>query len=181
MSTSSRAADHLGIVELQSAYADCVTRRAWSELDGMFRPDATLLVSDGRETRTIEGPRAIGELIDRAVASLDVIFFTNLNTRIELYTEGYAASRDTSKADAVLQRYAESARAAQAAGLEVNAGHDLSRENLTEFLCGVPGVREVSIGHAFVSDALELGYAATTREYLSRIEEAARRMETDGH
>jgi pyridoxine 5-phosphate synthase len=101
--------------------------------------------------------------------------------RIELYTEGYAASRDTSKADAVLQRYAESARAAQAAGLEVNAGHDLSRENLTEFLCGVPGVREVSIGHAFVSDALELGYAATTREYLSRIEEAARRMETDGH
>ena len=101
--------------------------------------------------------------------------------RIELYTEGYAASRDTSKADAVLQRYAESARAAQAAGLEVNAGHDLSRENLTEFLCGVPGVREVSIGHAFVSDALELGYAATTREYLSRIEEAARRIETDGH
>ena len=93
MSASSRAADHLGIVELQSAYADCVTRRAWSELDGMFRPDATLLVSDGRETRTIEGPRAIGELIDRAVASLDVIFFTNLNTRIELYAEGDGTAR----------------------------------------------------------------------------------------
>lgn len=92
--------------------------------------------------------------------------------RVELYTEGYAASRGTSKADAVLQLYAETARAAQAAGLEVNAGHDLSRDNLTEFLRAVPGVREVSIGHAFVSDALELGYAATTREYLRRIEEA---------
>jgi pyridoxine 5-phosphate synthase len=92
--------------------------------------------------------------------------------RVELYTEGYAASRDTSKADAVLQLYVEAARAAQAAGLEVNAGHDLSRENLTEFLRAVPDVREVSIGHAFVSDALELGYAAATREYLRRIDEA---------
>jgi pyridoxine 5-phosphate synthase len=92
--------------------------------------------------------------------------------RIELYTEGFAASRETSKADAVLQLYVEAARAAHAAGLEVNAGHDLSRDNLTEFLRAVPGVREVSIGHAFVSDALELGYTATTREYLRRIEEA---------
>lgn len=92
--------------------------------------------------------------------------------RVELYTEGYAASRGTSKADAVLQLYAETARAAQAAGLEVNAGHDLSRDNLSDFLRAVPGVREVSIGHAFVSDALELGYTAATREYLRRIEEA---------
>ena len=92
--------------------------------------------------------------------------------RVELYTEGYAASRDTSKADGVLQLYVEAARAAQAAGLEVNAGHDLSRENLTEFLRAVPSVREVSIGHAFVSDALELGYIVATREYLRRIDEA---------
>jgi pyridoxine 5-phosphate synthase len=92
--------------------------------------------------------------------------------RVELYTEGYAASRDTSKASQVLQLYVEAARAAQAAGLEVNAGHDLSRDNLSEFLRAVPGVREVSIGHAFVADALELGYAAATREYLRRIDEA---------
>ena len=72
-------------------------------------------------------------------------------------------SRGTSRADAVLQLYAEAARAAQAAGLEVNAGHDLSRDNLTDFLRAVPGVREVSIGHAFVADALELGYAAATQ------------------
>jgi pyridoxine 5-phosphate synthase len=92
--------------------------------------------------------------------------------RIELYTEAYAASRGTPNAGAVLSRYAQAARAAQAAGLEVNAGHDLSRDNLTEFLRAVPGVREVSIGHAFVADALELGYAATTREYLRCIAQA---------
>lgn len=94
--------------------------------------------------------------------------------RVELYTEGYAASRGTSRADAVLALYAEAARAAQAAGLEVNAGHDLSRDNLTDFLRAVPGVKEVSIGHAFVSDALELGYTATTRDYLRCIDEAQR-------
>ncbi len=92
--------------------------------------------------------------------------------RIELYTEAYAASRGTSKANAVLQGYVEAARAAQAAGLEVNAGHDLSLGNLTEFLRAVHGVREVSIGHAFVADALELGYTAATREYLLHIKRA---------
>ena len=92
--------------------------------------------------------------------------------RVELYTEGYAASRDTSRAGTVLALYAETARAAQAAGLEVNAGHDLSRDNLTDFLRAVPGVREVSIGHAFVADALELGYEAATHDYLRCIAEA---------
>jgi pyridoxine 5-phosphate synthase len=92
--------------------------------------------------------------------------------RIELYTEGYASPRGTSRADAVLQLYVQAARAAQAAGLEVNAGHDLSRDNLTEFLRAVPNVREVSIGHAFVSDALELGYAAAAKDYLRCIREA---------
>ncbi|MEJ1163415.1 pyridoxine 5'-phosphate synthase [Variovorax sp. CCNWLW186] len=92
--------------------------------------------------------------------------------RVELYTEGYAASRGTSNEAAVLARYVESARAAQAAGLGINAGHDLSRDNLTAFLRAVRGVQEVSIGHAFIADALELGYAATTREYLRCIDEA---------
>ena len=86
--------------------------------------------------------------------------------RVELYTEGYAASRGTPEADAVLARYAATANAAYAAGMEVNAGHDLSRDNLTVFLREVHGVKEVSIGHAFVADALEMGYAATTRAYL---------------
>ena len=92
--------------------------------------------------------------------------------RVELYTEGYAASRGTPGEQAVLARYVEAARAAQAAGLGINAGHDLSRDNLTAFLRAVRGVQEVSIGHAFVADAFERGYAATTREYLRCIEEA---------
>jgi pyridoxine 5-phosphate synthase len=92
--------------------------------------------------------------------------------RVELYTEAYAASRGTPDAQAVLARYTETARAAIAAGLGVNAGHDLSRDNLSAFLRAVPGVQEVSIGHAFVSDALELGYAGATRDYLRCIGEA---------
>jgi pyridoxine 5'-phosphate synthase PdxJ len=64
------------------------------------------------------------------------------------------------------------ARAALAAGLGVNAGHDLNRDNLADFLRAVPGVQEVSIGHAFIADALELGYAAATRDYLRCIDEA---------
>ena len=94
--------------------------------------------------------------------------------RVELYTEGYAASRGTSRAASVLALYAEAALAAQAVGLEVNAGHDLSRDNLTDFLRAVPDVKEVSIGHAFVSDALELGYTATTQDYLRCIAGARR-------
>ena len=72
----------------------------------------------------------------------------------------------------MLERYAATARAALAAGLGLNAGHDLSRDNLTPFLKAVPGVQEVSIGHAFVADALELGYETATRDYLRCIAEA---------
>jgi pyridoxine 5-phosphate synthase len=92
--------------------------------------------------------------------------------RIELYTEGYARAFGTPQQDEVLRRYAQSAQAALDCGLGVNAGHDLSRENLTAFLRAVPGVSEVSIGHAFIADALELGYEATTRAYLQSIARA---------
>jgi hypothetical protein len=86
--TSSETDDYIAITRLQSAYADCVTRRAWAELGGLFRPDATLVASSGQETITVEGPEAIGALIDAAVRHLDAIFFANLNTRIELSGEG---------------------------------------------------------------------------------------------
>jgi pyridoxine 5-phosphate synthase len=52
------------------------------------------------------------------------------------------------------------------AGLGVNAGHDLNRENPAAFVRTVPGVAEVSIGHALIADALELGYDATIKAYL---------------
>ena len=92
--------------------------------------------------------------------------------RVELYTEPYAAAwaggGEPARAQS-LARYAQAARAALDAGLAVNAGHDLNRDNLTAFLRVVPGVAEVSIGHALIADALELGYAATVRAYLACI------------
>jgi pyridoxine 5-phosphate synthase len=92
--------------------------------------------------------------------------------RVELYTEPYAQAHGTPKRIEVLRRYATAAQAAQAVGLGVNAGHDLNRQNLTEFLCALPGVLEVSIGHALIADALELGLAATVRAYQRCIDEA---------
>jgi pyridoxine 5-phosphate synthase len=68
-----------------------------------------------------------------------------------------------------LERYRAAAQAALDAGLGINAGHDLNRDNLADFLRGVPGVAEVSIGHALIADALELGYGATVRAYLDCI------------
>jgi pyridoxine 5-phosphate synthase len=92
--------------------------------------------------------------------------------RVELYTEPYAAAWGHAIQQAQLQRYAAAAQAALDAGLGVNAGHDLNRDNLSEFLRRVPGVAEVSIGHALIADALELGYEATVKDYLRCIDEA---------
>jgi pyridoxine 5-phosphate synthase len=86
--------------------------------------------------------------------------------RVELYTEPYACAFGTADEAAMVERYAAAARSAQAAGLGVNAGHDLNRENLPRFLAAVSGVAEVSIGHALIADALELGLATTVRDYL---------------
>lgn len=85
--------------------------------------------------------------------------------RVELYTEPYAAAWHTPQRGAQLQRFKAAAQAALDTGLGVNAGHDLNRENLTAFLRTVPGVSEVSIGHALIADALELGYSATIGDY----------------
>jgi pyridoxine 5-phosphate synthase len=89
--------------------------------------------------------------------------------RIELYTEPYAAAFAKGGADleASLQLYANAARRAHAAGLGINAGHDLNLLNLPPFLRNVPHVDEVSIGHALIADALELGMAETVRRYLA--------------
>lgn len=86
--------------------------------------------------------------------------------RVELYTETWARAFGTADEALVLAQFADTARAALAVGLGLNAGHDLSRDNLSTFLRGVPGVQEVSIGHALIADALELGYEATVRDYL---------------
>ena len=89
--------------------------------------------------------------------------------RVELYTEPYAAAWGTPQQAMQLARYRDAAQAALDAGLGVNAGHDLNRDNLAAFVREVPGVQEVSIGHALIADALELGYAATVQAYLDCI------------
>ena len=95
--------------------------------------------------------------------------------RVELYTEPYAAAWGQPGQEEQLRQYAAAARAALDAGLGVNAGHDLSRDNLTDFLRAVPGVAEVSIGHALIADALELGYTETVKGYLACIDAAQAR------
>ena len=85
--------------------------------------------------------------------------------RVELYTEPYAQAHGTPRQAEVLALYRDSAQAALDVGLEVNAGHDLNRSNLRDFLQAVPGVKEVSIGHALIGDALEMGYGDTVRAY----------------
>ena len=92
--------------------------------------------------------------------------------RVELYTETYARAWSTPDKNKVLSQFSHTGRAAAAIHLGVNAGHDLNRDNLAEFLRAVPGVLEVSIGHALIADALELGYGATVAAYLNCIDSA---------
>ena len=86
--------------------------------------------------------------------------------RVELYTGPYAAAHANGYAASMLARFAATSRRAQAAGLGVNAGHDLSQENLGDFLRAVPNVQEVSIGHALIGEALYAGLDATVKRYV---------------
>jgi len=92
--------------------------------------------------------------------------------RIELYTETYASAHGTPRQAEVLAKFARTTEAALALGLGINAGHDLSLANLTDFIRAVPGVHEVSIGHALVADALEYGLGDTVHRYLRAIVDA---------
>ncbi|NLG59206.1 MAG: pyridoxine 5'-phosphate synthase [Gammaproteobacteria bacterium] len=90
--------------------------------------------------------------------------------RIELYTGPWAEAHARGDAAASLALFAAAARRAQEAGLGVNAGHDLSQDNLGEFLAGVPGVLEVSIGHALIGEALYQGLAETVSRYVAIVQ-----------
>jgi pyridoxine 5-phosphate synthase len=89
--------------------------------------------------------------------------------RVELYTEPYAAACVASEGDRThaVARFRRAADAARAEGLELNAGHDLSLANLAPFVAAVPWLMEVSIGHALIAEALELGLPETVRRYLA--------------
>lgn len=102
--------------------------------------------------------------LDPDVSFIESAAETGAN-RIELYTEAYAWQYALGNRDAV-RVYADCARAANANGLGVNAGHDLSLENVEYFKNNVPGLLEVSIGHALIAEALYLGLETTIKNYL---------------
>jgi pyridoxine 5-phosphate synthase len=94
--------------------------------------------------------------------------------RVELYTEPYAAEFARRADSTDFAAFRASALAATAAGLGINAGHDLNLANLGSFLANVPAVLEVSIGHALIADALELGLAETVRRYVAIVDAASK-------
>lgn len=88
--------------------------------------------------------------------------------RIELYTESYAKNFQTNK-ELAIRPYTEAAKIAAQLGIGVNAGHDLDLNNLNYFHKNIPGLLEVSIGHALISDALYLGLEQTIKKYLQQL------------
>lgn len=156
------------------------------ELVRETRPTQCTLVPDAQDVLTsdhgwdlaVDGERLrplIGELRDLGIR---VSLFMETDTaqidraqtlgadRIELYTEPYARTCGTSTAATELRRLARAAEHARQLGLGVNAGHDLSLENLGAFCDAVPQVLEVSIGHALIARSFELGLREAVRAYL---------------
>lgn len=101
-------------------------------------------------------------------ANLEILKSLNAD-RIELYTESYAKSFGLTNQEKVLHQYAEVAAQVSTAGIGINAGHDLNSQNLQTFAKAIPSLLEVSIGHAFISEALYLGLEKTTQVYLKAL------------
>lgn len=91
--------------------------------------------------------------------------------RVELYTEPYAANYAADRKSAIVP-FVEAAHEARRLQLGLNAGHDLSLENLHYFICNIPWADEVSIGHALICDALHMGLNDTIKMYLEAIRSA---------
>lgn len=103
--------------------------------------------------------------VDANPAMMPAVAATGVD-RIEIYTEPYAASWGSPKLKDELDRVKRTAAAAVAAGMQVNAGHDLNLRNTPLLARTVPEIVEASIGHALVADALYLGLAETVRRYV---------------
>lgn len=153
------------------------------------RPEQATLVPDGDAQLTsdhgwdlrAEGPRLRPLIARLRDAGIRVSLFLDVDSpdieraaeigaqRIELYTGPYAHAALTGNASMHLDACARAAERAAAAGLELNAGHDLDQRNLGPLLRHVPSVREVSIGHALIGEALYDGLELTVRRYLGVI------------
>ncbi|NQU88075.1 MAG: pyridoxine 5'-phosphate synthase [Mariniphaga sp.] len=89
--------------------------------------------------------------------------------RVELYTEPYALMYPDNPVKAIAP-FIEAAKAAEELGIGVNAGHDLNLVNLNYLYKNIPNLKEVSIGHALIADALYIGLEQTIRKYLDCME-----------
>jgi pyridoxine 5-phosphate synthase len=89
--------------------------------------------------------------------------------RVELYTEAYATEYSTPKRDAVTARYKDVANEISAAGIGLNAGHDLNLQNIKFLIQAIPQLKEVSIGHALIAESLYFGFKETIRRYLTEM------------
>lgn len=159
----------------------------YMEIVGDVKPNQATLVPDSPDANTsdhgwnLEADREkVGPIIKELKAmGIRVSLFMDADVsgiaeaaevgadRVELYTEPYARAFRTGEGlEEVLEQYADAAQAAADAGLGVNAGHDLNLKNLGKFLSAVPGVLEVSIGHALMAEALEMGLHDTVKDYL---------------
>lgn len=164
------------------------------ELVHSVRPDQCTLVPDARQQLTSDHGWNLpqdAEIVRPLIAELKslgirVSLFVDADPhvmppakdvgadRVELYTGPYAEGFAEGNRDAAVQKYAAAAQAAMNVGLGLNAGHDLNLDNLGPFLTHVPGVLEVSIGHALIADALEMGLAETVRRYAAICRAAGR-------
>jgi len=144
-------------------------------------PDALGQITSNHGWDTIEHQSYLKEVISEfQLAGIRVSIFvdpipamveaaaTTGTNRIELYTEAYASGYHTDAAKAIAP-YVEAAKIAQQMGLGLNAGHDLDLQNLKYFAQNIPGLQEVSIGHALVSDALYYGLENTIQMYLRQL------------
>ena len=159
---------------------------SFMELVGRVRPDQVTLVPDAPDALTSSAgwdvatnrsflTEILGQLKEWGIRT-SIFVGTDLRNleeaasigtdRVELYTEPYAALYAEDRERAIAP-FVQAAEHALSLGLELNAGHDLSLENLAFFSASIPGLSEVSIGHALISDALYLGLEETIRRYRS--------------
>ncbi len=130
----------------------------------VFPRDAQRLAPIIADLRAL-GPR-VSLFVDADAGSLELAAALGA-ARIEIYTGPYVRAFAVGDAALELSRCAATAQRARAAGLGVNAGHDLSQENLGALCAAVPELAEVSIGHALIGEALYAGLATTVRRYLA--------------
>lgn len=144
-------------------------------------PDAPDAITSNAGWDTIKNESFLKEVITEFKNNgIRTSIFVNANTnmvrnaiktgadRIELYTESYADLFPTNK-EAAIKPFIDAAIAANEVGLGINAGHDLDLNNLKYFAKNIPGLLEVSIGHALISDALYLGLENTIQMYLREL------------